>query len=122
MNREAGKGPFSVPKEPLDLPAQDRQGGPLLAVIDAAGETFCYVGLMDCHGRDLAAAKARARRIAESLNKSEGFTGAQGHAEPIERLVKASRIALAANATAREPLGGMDELRKALEPFEGVAA
>jgi hypothetical protein len=77
VNREAGKGPFSVPKEVLPLPAADRQGGPLLPVIDAAGETFCYVGLMDCHGRDLAAAKARARRIAESLNKTEGFGGSQ---------------------------------------------
>jgi hypothetical protein len=74
MNREHGKGPFSVPKEPLDLPAQDRNRQPLIPVIDAAGGTFCYVGLGDCHGGDLPAAKARARRIAESLNKTEGFS------------------------------------------------
>jgi hypothetical protein len=37
-----------------------------------------------------------------------------------ERLVKAARMALAANKTACAPLGEMDELRKALEAFEEV--
>lgn len=41
-------------------------------VRDAAGEPFCWVIAAECVGGDKAAAKARATRIAESLNQTEG--------------------------------------------------
>lgn len=68
MNRERGKGPFAV--------VADEATG-RAAVMDATGAGFCSVDRLDCHGHDLSAAKARARRIAESLNKTEGFGGTQ---------------------------------------------
>lgn len=71
MNREQGKGPFVGER------VKDDHGPTVLgdhAVIrDSTGAPFCYVATRDCHGGDLSAAKARATRIAESLNKSEGF-------------------------------------------------
>lgn len=42
------------------------------AVFDAEGEPFCLIAADSCAGGDLSAAKARAQRIAELLNKTEG--------------------------------------------------
>lgn len=42
------------------------------AVFDGEGQPFCLIAMDDCVGSDLHAAKARAQRIAESLNRTEG--------------------------------------------------
>jgi hypothetical protein len=62
-SRDQGDGPFTVKREHLTA-----------LVMDASDEVFCVVNVRDCVGRDGDAAKARATRIAESLNKTEGHT------------------------------------------------
>lgn len=70
MDRDAGKGPFAgQPFHDNDGPTVVGQGA---VVRDATGAVFCYVSARDCHGHDIPAAKARAQRIAESLNRTEG--------------------------------------------------
>jgi hypothetical protein len=61
---DVSKGPFAVDKAPL--------GSTKVNILDATGRPFVHVHMKDCAGGDLAAAKARATRIAESLNKTEG--------------------------------------------------
>lgn len=109
MDRDIGKGPFVIATHKDKLVEEGTA-----EVVDVTGATFCVVDREDCHGKDLAAAKARATRIGESLNKTEG------HLAALERVIRAGRLAIAANTTAGEPLGGLDELRKALEPFAEV--
>jgi hypothetical protein len=60
---DRGDGPFQ---------AQAYENTSTVAVIDRSGEQFCLVYARDCAGKDKAGAKARAERIAESLNKTEG--------------------------------------------------
>lgn len=47
------------------------------AVFDSEGAPFCLIEMDNCIGGDLAAAKARATRIAEALNRSEGHDRVQ---------------------------------------------
>lgn len=65
MNRDTGAGPFA---------AQAYENVDDVAVIDRGGARVCFVYAEDCAGGDKAAAKSRAQRIAESLNKTEGHT------------------------------------------------
>jgi hypothetical protein len=65
---ERSKGPFTI-----------GDGSPIFGsgetareIMDASGARFALVLSRDCAGGDLTAAKARATRIAESLNKTEG--------------------------------------------------
>lgn len=61
-----GRGPFAT------ADATSVTSGSM--VVDREGKPFCYVAAHDCHGGDKMAAKARAQRITESLNKTEGHT------------------------------------------------
>lgn len=63
----AWDGPFTAGKDTWS--ARELGDGEMLAVMDGAGEMFCYLQLNDCAGMDKAAAKARATRIAECLNR-----------------------------------------------------
>jgi len=72
MNPNAGKGPFVIANEPATLaPNGDLKA---VQVVDQLGEPFCYVAPLHCHGQDWSAAKARAQRIVESLNRTEGHS------------------------------------------------
>lgn len=42
-----------------------------MIVLDGGGEKFCWVDPADCAGGDRMAAKARAQRIVEALNKAD---------------------------------------------------
>lgn len=67
---ECGIGPFTAGKcQVIDETPGHYDGA---AVFDKEGDPFCYVLEDDCIGGDAAAAKARATRIAESLNRTEG--------------------------------------------------
>lgn len=66
--RNVGKGPFSAAKEPHHRSALC--GLECLAVLDAAGATFAWVVVSSAIGGDKSAAKARATRIAEALNRT----------------------------------------------------
>jgi hypothetical protein len=78
----AWEGPFRVEKGLTHLGGDMAVGGEepamvqLVEVAGADGSPFCYVLPEDCHGGDMTAAKARATRIAEALNRSQG-TGLQ---------------------------------------------
>lgn len=63
-DRNIGAGPFTAGK--CKCSAVDGA-----AVFDVTGETFCFVADDNCHGGN-SAARARATRIAEVLNKVEG--------------------------------------------------
>lgn len=73
--RNVGKGPFTTK-------ATKDATGPAgsVVVLDASGETFCFVDSDYCVGGDLSAAKARATRIAEALNKGEGHAAPAAYA------------------------------------------
>jgi hypothetical protein len=43
----------------------------VVEVLDASGAVFAQVWAADCCSKDIPAAKARASRIAESLNRTE---------------------------------------------------
>lgn len=64
------RGPFTASKCQVDTEEEGRFDG--AAVFEVDGQPFCYVRVDDCVGGHLSAAKARAQRIAESLNKTEG--------------------------------------------------
>jgi hypothetical protein len=64
------KGPFTADK--CELPGYPDGEGHGAAVFASDGFPFCYVCADDCVGGDVMAAVARATRIAESLNKTEG--------------------------------------------------
>jgi hypothetical protein len=66
-------GPFAVRKNEVIAEAQ---GEPIFAstILDADGNCFAHVLNDDCAGMDAHAAQARAQRIAESLNKTEGHS------------------------------------------------
>lgn len=66
MDRDLGKGPFSVK-------AEDEGNA---TVRDQIGEPFAWVIAAECHGGDKSAAKARATRIAESLNRNDSLRAA----------------------------------------------
>lgn len=65
--RNVGKGPFRAWKDKVDLFGQ----GSAVPIVDSGDRPFAYVLLDDCVGGDLSAARARATRIAESLNRTE---------------------------------------------------
>jgi hypothetical protein len=74
--RDVGKGPFSVEKAYVAnkwLAAQ---------ISDCGGRPFAYVMAVDCVGGDFTAAKARATRIAEALNRAP---------DAVVQLVRAAR-------------------------------
>lgn len=60
-----GTGPFTVAKTGAII----NDTTPRATVLDQIGEPFCYVLAEDCHGGDLAAARARATLIAEQLSR-----------------------------------------------------
>lgn len=70
--RDRGKGPFTVGK-----PTEVHSNGedyPVVEVLDSSGSVFAMVWAQDCCSNDVPAAKARATRIAESLNRTEGHS------------------------------------------------
>jgi hypothetical protein len=69
--RNVGKGPFAAGKCQVHDETPGVYDG--AAVFDAEGQPFCLIASDDCVGGDLSAAKARATRIAESLNLTEGY-------------------------------------------------
>jgi hypothetical protein len=73
---ERGKGPFAAGKG-WQLSSNGGEHD-VVPVEDAAGNEFALVFARSCAGRDKTAAKARAQRIAESLNKTEGHPEGRG--------------------------------------------
>jgi hypothetical protein len=68
--RTTGKGPFSVFPNVHQL--QDSGNSPVVVtIVDGGGQPFAFVRQNDCAGGDPTAAKARATRIAEALNRCE---------------------------------------------------
>lgn len=64
IERDTGKGPFSYDA-----------GISVVVINDARGEQFCLVQAADCAGGDASAAKARAARICEALNRADETQG-----------------------------------------------
>lgn len=67
-----GAGPFSVGK-PTDIHSNGEDYD-VIELFDGEAKLFAVVFAQDCFGKSIAAAKARATRIAESLNKTEGHS------------------------------------------------
>lgn len=77
MDRDIGKGPFTVEKQlahlnpGMDVGGEEPASLKLVEIVDAAGNSFAYVDPADCAGEDEPAAKSRATRIAEALNRDD---------------------------------------------------
>lgn len=64
------KGPFAAHKFTLNATGHDPIDGAI--IVDSDQALFAFIPAVNCIGADPMAALARATRIAESLNKTEG--------------------------------------------------
>lgn len=126
-DRNFGEGPFEA-KAAKALLGEFAVGGEDIepvdcaTVFDATGNAFCYIAPEDCAGRDMNAAKARATRIAEALNRDDRLKAALMGAREIIQMERDTTVECATKPPEHDISTLDDETRPLVETFDAALA
>lgn len=120
MDRRAGSGPFTAGTYDVHTIASgyDTEG----AVFDCQAGVFALVSPGDCHGLDLAAARARAQRIAEALNRNDALKAVLVKARAIIQSERDTTVECATIPPAHDIAELDDQTRPFVEAFDQALA